>query len=162
MPLPYQQIAPIYTTSRLGRLGYIQAQYGTQGLGQLGQVLAYQGQAPGPQVRSTRVFGLGQLGQLRQTTQEPSDEVGPYMTTAATTLGAGLGGGIIGLVAGKASTDSMWRGAIFSASLAGISNSMSHLRQDKNKAFGGAVLLAGLYGMWWAFKPMLKGQLGAG
>jgi hypothetical protein len=113
---------------------------------------------------ATRSFVPSALGQLRDqpTAATNTEDLGQIGYTAATTFGAALGGGLIGLVAGRAKSDPIWRGAIFSGSLAGIGNSMSHLRNDQSKALGSVLMLASLWGMWWSFKPLVTGQYGGG
>jgi hypothetical protein len=158
------QIAPIYT-EKLGRLGWIDAmsptdsarvdptRYDWPGVAGLGGF--------GVDMTGARPSSGSQLGQLRDADAASAQEdLGPFAYTIATTFGAGVGGGLIGFVAGKAKPDPMWRGAIFSASLAGLGNSMAHLRSDKSKAFGAGMMLASLWGLWWSFKPMVAGQYG--
>lgn len=143
-----QQVAPIYT-EKLGKLGWIHQQ---SSYAEGSAVPAAQNLGGGT------VYLGGGLGQLRDVgTTAAQDQLGPYAYTMATTFGAGVGGGIIGFVAGKADNDSMWRGAIFSASLAGLGNGMAHLRDDQGKAFGAGLMIAALWGMFWAVKPMVKG-----
>jgi hypothetical protein len=143
-----QQIAPIYT-EKFGA---------DRGLGWVNAESPYDSAAVTP----SRFGGFGVklvgMGDLRNPGASPgTDELGPFAVTMASTFGAGIGGGIIGFVAGKADNDAMWRGAIFSASLAGMGNSMAHMRSDTSKVFGAFLLISSLWGMFWAVKPMVRG-----
>jgi hypothetical protein len=155
-----QQIAPIYT-EKLGRLGWINRENPFDSLTVAPNRFVDRGTVIQPGTRSfvpTRMT----LGQLRDQPAGSNDagDLGQVGYSVATTFGAALGGGLIGLVAGRAKTDPIWRGAIFSGSLAGIGNSMSHLRNDKSKALGAVMMIGSLWGMWWSFKPLVTGQYG--
>ena len=153
----YQQVAPIYT-EKLGRLGHLTPQVSAPfaGLDGLGDVTLDPSRAANP-------FGQPfaqplTLGQLRTDATPAADDttLGPGGWTAATVIGAGMGGAIVGFVAGKGERDSVYRGGFFSAALAGLGASLGHLRQDQNKIFGMSLLLGSLWTLGWAFRPMYR------
>ena len=77
---------------------------------------------------------------------------GDWMFTLSTLAGAGIGGGLVGWVAAKKSTDAAQRGAVFSMGLTGVADGFRSWRQSPTR---GAILVGGgLAGLWWVLRKL--------
>lgn len=106
--------------------------------------------------------GLGYLGQLRPPGAPGAGAApivaGDFLYTTAILLGSGIGGGLIGFVASGGQEDGVWRGAIASSAMVGMVDGTNYAFRTQEKLAGMLLLLGGLYGMWWATRPIWSRQ----
>ena len=140
----YQEYAAFYEPHLRGAGGY------GSGTGYTGQHGGYRPQATGARA--------SYLGQLRQPAAPGGAPIvaGDFLYTTALLLGSGIGGGLIGFVAARGDEEGVWRGAIASASMIGIVDGTNYAFRTQEKLAGMMLLLGGLYGTWWATKPIWR------